>query len=115
GVKKMKKYIQKAIDFGVESGYLIPKDAAYKLLRVSSDLMNDGNYAGKVRKSVSRVSQVRDKSPRRTPIKFEDYEVQEARRRRKRRRSGRRRRRRSRSGSRRRRRSRRRRGRRRSG
>lgn len=104
GVRKMKMYIQKAIDFGVESGYLIPKDGAYRVLRVSSDLMRDTNY--KVRKHDAR-------SPRRTPIRFEDYEVQDARRRRSRR--SRRRRSRRRSGSRRRRRSRRRRGRRRSG
>ncbi|XP_017890104.2 uncharacterized protein DDB_G0283697, partial [Ceratina calcarata] len=102
GVRKMKTYIQRAIDFGVESGYLIPKDAAYRVLRVSSDLMKDTNY--KVRKYDARSS-------RRTPIRFEDYEVQDARRRRSRRR--RRRSRRRRSGSRRRRRSRRRRGRRR--
>ncbi|CAL7950056.1 unnamed protein product [Xylocopa violacea] len=118
GIKKMKKYIQKAINFGVESGYLIPKDGAYRVLRVSSDLMNDCNYTFKVRKRDSTVSQVRDRSPRRTPIRFEDYEVQDARRRRRRRgrRRGRRRsrRRRSRSGSRRRRRRSRRRGRRRS-
>ncbi|XP_029041330.2 pre-mRNA-splicing factor 38B-like [Osmia bicornis bicornis] len=113
GIKKMKRYIQKALDFGVESGYLIPKDAAYKVLRVSSDLMNDVNH--KARKSGSPVSQARGKGARQTPIRFEDYEVQDARRGRRRR--GRKRRRRSRSGSRRRRRSRRRsrRGRRRSG
>nr|XP_012137325.1 PREDICTED: arginine/serine-rich protein PNISR-like [Megachile rotundata] len=113
GIKKMKRYIQKALDFGVESGYLIPKDAAYKVLRVSSALMSDVHYEG--RKSTSPVSPAKNKGARRTPIRFEDYEVQEARRRRRR---GRRRRRRSRSGSRRRRRSRRRRsrrGRRRSG
>ncbi|KOX75886.1 hypothetical protein WN51_12316 [Melipona quadrifasciata] len=50
GMKKMKRYIQKALDFGVESGYLIPKDAAYKVLRVSSDLMNDANYASRDRR-----------------------------------------------------------------
>ncbi|XP_068982397.1 probable splicing factor, arginine/serine-rich 7 [Bombus flavifrons] len=115
GIRKMKRYIQKAIDFGVESGYLIPKDAAYKVLRVSSDLMNEGNYESKDRKSDSTVSQVEDRRPRRTPIRFEDYEVQDARgrRRRSRRRSSRRRR--SRSGSRRRRRRSRRRSRRRHG
>ncbi|XP_076762784.1 uncharacterized protein LOC143430402 [Xylocopa sonorina] len=116
GVRRMKKYIQKAINFGVESGYLIPKDEAYRVLRVSSDLTNDSNYTFRVRKRDSTVSQARDRSPRRTsPIRFEDYEVQDARRRRRR---GRRRRRsrrsRSRSGSRRRRRRSRRRGRRRS-
>ncbi|KAK9309465.1 hypothetical protein QLX08_000937 [Tetragonisca angustula] len=101
GIKKMKRYIQKALDFGVESGYLIPKDAAYKVLRVSSDLMNDVNYASKDRRSDGVVSQVRGRSPRRTPIRFEDYEVQDARRRRRGRRRGRRRRRRSRRGRRR--------------
>ncbi|XP_054010365.1 U1 small nuclear ribonucleoprotein 70 kDa-like [Hylaeus anthracinus] len=101
GLRKMRRYIQKALDFGVESGYLIPKDAAYRVLRVSSDLMNDGNYMSKVKHSARGVSQDRDKTPRQTPIRFEEYEVQDARRRR----SGRRRRR-SRSGSRRRRRSR---------
>ncbi|CAK9808045.1 hypothetical protein ANTPLA_LOCUS5611 [Anthophora plagiata] len=76
-MKNMKKYIQKAIDFGVESGYLIPKDTGYKLLRVSSDLMNERNYTSRDRKSVSKVSHVRDRSPRRTPIRFEDYERQQ--------------------------------------
>ena len=104
GIRKMKRYIQKAIDFGVESGYLIPKDAAYKVFRVSSDLMNEGNYESKDRKSDSTVSQVEDRRPRRTPIRFEDNEVQDTkeRQRRNRRRRGSWRRR-SRSGSRRRR------------
>ncbi|XP_076234041.1 uncharacterized protein LOC143178976 [Calliopsis andreniformis] len=96
--KKMKKYIQKALEFGVESGYLIPKDAAYKVLRVSSDLMCDGHHVNKARYLDRAVS--RDRSPHRAPIKFEDCEVQDARRRRR----SRRRRRRSRSRSRRRRR-----------
>ncbi|OAD53317.1 hypothetical protein WN48_10481 [Eufriesea mexicana] len=69
GVRKMKRYIHKAIDFGVESGYLIPKDAAYKVLRVSSDLMNDGNYSSKLRKSDSMVSQAGEKSSRYLPIR----------------------------------------------
>ncbi|XP_017762944.1 PREDICTED: U1 small nuclear ribonucleoprotein 70 kDa-like [Eufriesea mexicana] len=110
----MKRYIHKAIDFGVESGYLIPKDAAYKVLRVSSDLMNDGNYSSKLRKSDSMVSQAGEKSSRYLPIRFEDYEAQDASRRRRRGRK-RSRRRRSRSRSRRRRRRSRRRGRRRGG
>ncbi|XP_076166256.1 uncharacterized protein LOC143146131 [Ptiloglossa arizonensis] len=97
GVKKMKKYIQKALDFGVESGYLIPKDAEYRILRVSSDLMHDGNYMSKSRNSDRLVSQERDETPRQTPIRFEDYEVQDA----KRRKSSHRKRKRSRSNSRR--------------
>ncbi|XP_076637191.1 uncharacterized protein LOC143349668 [Colletes latitarsis] len=104
GMQKIKQYIQKALDFGVESGYLIPKDAAYRVLRVSSDLMNDGNYMSKARNSDRAVSQDRDRTRRQTPIRFGDYGVQEARRRRR----SRKRRRRSRSGSSRRRRSRRR-------
>lgn len=90
----MKNYIQKALDFGVESGYLIPKDAAYKVLRVSSDLMRDSNYMSKSRHADRVVSRNTERSPRRTPIRFEDYEVQDARRR-----TRSRRRRRSRSGS----------------
>ncbi|KZC06540.1 PREDICTED: serine/arginine-rich splicing factor 11-like [Dufourea novaeangliae] len=94
GVKKMKRYIQKALDFGVESGYLIPKDAAYRVLRVSSDLVSDDDYLRNSRDTCKTVS--RDRSRRRTPMNFESYEVQDARRRTSRRR------RRSRSGSRRR-------------
>ncbi|KAK1132860.1 hypothetical protein K0M31_014228 [Melipona bicolor] len=61
GIKKMKRYIQKALDFGVESGYLIPKDAAYKVLRVSSDLMNDANYASRDRSAGCQEAAKRQK------------------------------------------------------
>lgn len=88
GLKRVKKYIQEAVDFGVEFGYLQPKNASGKLLRVASDLMND--------RAQRTVSVERERSPHRTPTGFENYQVQDARRRGRRRR----RRRRSRSGSR---------------
>ncbi|XP_031833442.2 uncharacterized protein LOC116427345, partial [Nomia melanderi] len=77
GIDRMKMYIQKALDFGVESGYLIPKDTAYKVLRVSSDLVSDGNYVRDGRNSDRAVSRDRDRSPHRTQIKLDDYGVQE--------------------------------------
>ncbi|KAL6256092.1 hypothetical protein P5V15_013327 [Pogonomyrmex californicus] len=40
-MKKAKRYIKSALDFDVESGYLIPSDPTYKILRVSSDLMKN--------------------------------------------------------------------------
>ncbi|XP_076645364.1 uncharacterized protein LOC143354873 [Halictus rubicundus] len=82
GIRKMKKYIQKALDFGVESGYLIPKDAAYRVLRVSSDLVSDGNYLKDSRSSGRVVSQDRNRSPDRTPNKLKDCEVHDTRARR---------------------------------
>lgn len=39
GVQKAKRYICEALDFGVQSGYLMPKDTKGRLLRVSSDLL----------------------------------------------------------------------------
>ncbi|KAG7202902.1 hypothetical protein KM043_010045 [Ampulex compressa] len=109
GSEKARKYVKRALDFGLESGYLIPSDT-YNVLRVSSELMNTKAQKSAIGKHERALS--RDRSPRQTPARFEDYEVQDAgRRRRSRRRRGRRR---SRSGSKRRRRMSRRRGRKRS-
>ncbi|XP_011878264.1 PREDICTED: protein starmaker-like [Vollenhovia emeryi] len=96
--RKAKKYMKKALDFGVESGYLIPSDPTYRILRVSSDLMKSDS-----RRSKSICDTALSKN-RNIPTKLEDLQVQEQRRRRGRR--GRRSRR-SKSGSRTRRRSRR--------
>lgn len=106
GATKARKYMKKALEFGVESGYLIPSDPTYKVLRVSSDLMkSDSRRRNKISTCDGTVSQEVDNT-RDTPGRLEDLQVQEQRRRRRgRRRRGRRRR--SRSDSRRRRRSRR--------
>ncbi|KYQ58124.1 hypothetical protein ALC60_02856 [Trachymyrmex zeteki] len=37
--KEATKYMKKALNFGVESGYLIPSNSTYRILCVSSDLM----------------------------------------------------------------------------
>lgn len=100
--RKARKYMKKALDFGVESGYLIPSDSTHKILRVSSDLMKSDS-----RRSRSICDTALSKN-RNIPTKLEDFQVQEQRRRR-RRRGKRTQGRRSRSGSRMRRRSRRRR------
>ncbi|TGZ52296.1 Uncharacterized protein DBV15_09239 [Temnothorax longispinosus] len=101
--RKARKYMKKALDFGVESGYLIPSDPTHKILRVSSDLMKSNS-----RRSKSICDTALSKN-RNIPTRLEDLQVQEQKRRRRRRgRLGRR----SRSGSRTRRRSRRRRSRR---
>lgn len=77
GTRKARKYIQKALDFGVESGYLIPSDPTYTILRVSSDLMKSDSQKGKPSANVKE---------RDSPSKLEDLQVQEQRRRRRRRR-----------------------------
>ncbi|XP_076289759.1 uncharacterized protein LOC143213618 [Lasioglossum baleicum] len=79
GIRKMKKYIQKALDFGIESGYLIPKDQAYRVLRVSSDLVSDGNYLKDIKSSSREVSQGRNGRLDRTPNKLRNCEVHDAR------------------------------------
>ncbi|XP_070156860.1 serine/arginine-rich splicing factor 11 [Polyergus mexicanus] len=109
GSRKARKYIKKALDFAVESGYLIPSDSTYKVLRVSSDLMKNDPRTSRINTCDRTLSKERD-----TPTKLEDVQVQEQRRRRRRRRrstrrprsrsDSRRRRRRSRGGRRRRRR-----------
>lgn len=81
GSKKARKYIKKALDFAVESGYLIPSDSTYKVLRVSSDLMKSDPRTNRINTRDKALSKERD-----TPTKLEDLQVQEQRRRRRRRR-----------------------------
>lgn len=102
GLRKVRNYIMKALDFGVESGYIVPMDRSYKMLRVSSDLFgshrrgttskkmkyNDKTYeCSKCMGVKERDDEMDDEN--RSTMRFEDYPVQDARRkqRRKRRRS----------------------------
>ncbi|CAL1675135.1 unnamed protein product [Lasius platythorax] len=101
GTRKARKYIKKALDFAVESGYLIPSDSTCKVLHVSSDLMKSDPRTSRINTCDRALSKERD-----TPTRLEDLQVQEQRRRRRRRRSRRARGRRSRSDLRKRRRSR---------
>ncbi|XP_033339682.2 uncharacterized protein LOC117228109 isoform X1 [Megalopta genalis] len=85
-----KKYIQKALSFGIEANYLIPVDDSGRIVRVSSDLVHDGTYLRDTGTFEDTVSQDKEGSPQRSPIKWADDDVQDARRqrsRRKRRRS----------------------------
>nr|XP_012216540.1 PREDICTED: uncharacterized protein LOC105668658 [Linepithema humile] len=81
GTRKARKYIKKALDFGVESGYLIPSDPMYKVLRVSSDLMKSDSRKNRISTGDQTLSKERD-----TPVRLDDLQVQEQRRRRRRRR-----------------------------
>ncbi|XP_014226442.1 glutamic acid-rich protein-like [Trichogramma pretiosum] len=48
GVQKAKRYICEALDFGVQSGFLVPKDKG-RILQVSSDLLNSSADPNKLR------------------------------------------------------------------
>lgn len=75
--------MRKVLNFGIESGYLIPSDPTYKILRVSSDLMKSDSRRSK---SVSDTAFFKDHN---SPTRFEDLQVQEQRRRRRRKSKGR--------------------------
>ncbi|KYN21610.1 hypothetical protein ALC57_05986 [Trachymyrmex cornetzi] len=47
GTKEAEKYMKKALNFGVESGYLIPSDPTYRIVHVSSDLMKSDSRRNK--------------------------------------------------------------------
>ncbi|XP_066594861.1 serine/arginine-rich splicing factor 4-like [Prorops nasuta] len=101
---KAKNYIRAALNFGLESGYLVPSNNSCRVLRVSSDLMQskDQRYSGRSPSPAVGHERDRERSAHRSVSRLDEYEVQDARRRRRRR--SRRRRGRSRSRSRRRRR-----------
>ncbi|KAL7297412.1 hypothetical protein TKK_0009791 [Trichogramma kaykai] len=48
GVQKAKRYICEALDFGIQSGFLVPKDKG-RILQVSSDLLNSSADPNKLR------------------------------------------------------------------
>ncbi|XP_050460453.1 probable splicing factor, arginine/serine-rich 5 [Cataglyphis hispanica] len=75
--RKVRKYIKKALDFAVESGYLIPSDSTYKVLRVSSDLMKSDPRTNRINTCDKALSKERE-----SPTKQDDLQVQEQRRRR---------------------------------
>ncbi|KAK2580591.1 hypothetical protein KPH14_007713 [Odynerus spinipes] len=96
--RRVRNYIMKALDFGVESGYLVPTDRSYRMLRVSSDLLNKHKRKrtpSKARKHRSKAcveswcSREGDKyeeldDDNRSPTRFEEYPVQDAKRKRRR-------------------------------
>lgn len=95
GLRKVRNYIMKALDFGVESGYLVPTDRTYRMLRVSSDLLakkkrqSTRNRTRCSRKTCEKWAarrnyddEMEDEETRSSP-RFEDYPVQDARRKRK--------------------------------
>lgn len=67
--------MKKALEFGVESGYLIPSDPTYKILRVSSDLMKNDSQRSK-----SVCDTVHSKNSN-SPTRLENLQAQEQRRR----------------------------------
>ncbi|XP_012275773.1 uncharacterized protein LOC105697221 [Orussus abietinus] len=74
---RARKYIRKALSFGVDSGYLIPADSACRVLRVSSAL---ASY--KDQKAMERgfdTALARSHRREGSPVKFQDYEVQDRR------------------------------------
>lgn len=71
--------MKKALEFGVESGYLIPSDPTYKILRVSSDLMKSDSRRSK---SVCDTPHFKNRN---SPSRLEDAQVQEQKKRRRRR------------------------------
>ncbi|KAL2711451.1 serine/arginine-rich splicing factor 4-like [Vespula squamosa] len=97
GLQKIRNHIMKALDFGIESGYLVPTDATYKMLRVSSELLEkrrrgrtekkEGETTKYRRKGSEDSWNLRDKenkeveSADRSTKKFEEHSVQDARRR----------------------------------
>ncbi|XP_047363924.1 serine/arginine-rich splicing factor 4-like [Vespa velutina] len=100
GLQKIRDHIMKALDFGIESGYLVPTDATCKMLRVSSDLLekrqrrriektNETTTMKYRRKGSEDSWNLREKENKEIePVdsstkKFEECSVQEARRKRK--------------------------------
>lgn len=100
-VKKMQ--IMKALDFGIQSGYLVPTDKTYRILHVSSDLLRKQTRKSRMNlmRNYKRIGSNEDswnlrereknevgKKNRMNP-KYEEYPVQEGRRRRSRSKRGR--------------------------
>ncbi|XP_078038483.1 uncharacterized protein LOC144470813 [Augochlora pura] len=81
----MKRYIQKALNFGIEANYLIPTDDSGRVVRVTSNLANDGIYLRDAGSIDNTVSQDKERSPHRSPVQWADGDVQEPRSRRSRR------------------------------
>lgn len=76
-----RKYVKRALDFGVKSGFLIPSDSSCKVLRVSSDLMKSD-----ARNRISTCDRDALSKDHSIPNKLDDdLQVQEQRRRRRRR------------------------------
>ncbi|KYN37221.1 hypothetical protein ALC56_09012 [Trachymyrmex septentrionalis] len=71
--KEAKKYIKKALTFGVESGYLIPSDPTYRILHVSSDLMKSDLRRNKISNCDMIISKNRDILTR---MQNEDFQKQ---------------------------------------
>lgn len=61
GKNETRKFIQEALDYALDSGYLKPEDSTCKLLRVSSELVKSKNVtSGKRARSSSDESQIYD-------------------------------------------------------
>ncbi|XP_020280061.1 uncharacterized protein DDB_G0283697-like [Pseudomyrmex gracilis] len=76
-----RKYVKRALDFGVKSGFLIPSDSSSKVLRVSSDLMKSDTQ-----NRISTCDRDALSKDHGIPTKLDDdLQVQEQRRRRRRR------------------------------
>ncbi|XP_036145281.1 uncharacterized protein LOC114255736 isoform X2 [Monomorium pharaonis] len=70
-IRKAKRYVRKALNFGVDSGYLIPSNSMYKILRVSSDLMRSDSRRSKINICGMAFSKNRD-----VPSRLEELQEQ---------------------------------------
>ncbi|XP_018360769.1 PREDICTED: uncharacterized protein LOC108759703 [Trachymyrmex cornetzi] len=75
GTKEAEKYMKKALNFGVESGYLIPSDPTYRIVHVSSDLMKSDSRRNKVSICDMIISKNHD-----IPTKFQSEDFQKQKR-----------------------------------
>jgi len=71
-MKEAKKYMKKALNFGVESGYLVPFDPTYRILHMSSDLMKSDSQRNKISICDMIIFKNRDIPKQRFPKTKED-------------------------------------------